>query len=143
VEENFRKGQDKWSFRHTGVYHHHTSDFDLFILLHPNSNGILESRLLSMLGTESSSTAESSQLAQFRKDPYRLHLLVMSSFFDNWRWYFRDLGEDFRAEVRQRSLSFDSVNLLIKIEQSGNGNKARCRRRPRQLPESSKFAQYE
>jgi len=99
VEENLRKGQDKWSFRHTGVYHHHTSNFDLFIILHPNDHSVLEGRILKMLDANSATRPGLSQLSAFYNDPYRLHLLVMSSFFDNWRWYFRYLGEDFKAEV--------------------------------------------
>ncbi|KUJ15959.1 uncharacterized protein LY89DRAFT_587507 [Mollisia scopiformis] len=98
VEENLRKGKDPWSFRHTGVYHHHTPDFDLFILLHPINNSVLEDRLLKMLEVDQSVKPKVSQIPAFCKDPYRLHLLVMSSFFDNWRWYFRNLGETFAAE---------------------------------------------
>lgn len=28
-------------------------------------------------------------------DPDRLHLLVLSSFLDNWRWYLQHLGDRF------------------------------------------------
>jgi hypothetical protein len=105
VEENLRKSQDKWSFRHTGVYHHHTLQFDLFIILHPNNYSVLEGRLLKLLKVDSNTMTESnvSQLNAFREDPYRLHLLVMSSFFDNWRWYLRYLGESFKIEVCRSS----------------------------------------
>jgi hypothetical protein len=50
VEENLRKGQDPWSFRHTGVYHRHSPDLDLFILLHPNQYSVIEARLFQRLG---------------------------------------------------------------------------------------------
>lgn len=100
VEENLRKGKDPWSFRHTGIYHHHTPDFDLFIILHPINNSILETQLLKMLEVDQATKPKVSHIPAFCKDPYRLHLLVMSSFFDNWRWYFRDLGDAFKKEVR-------------------------------------------
>jgi hypothetical protein len=94
-----RKGRDPWSFRHTGIYHHHTSDFDLYILLHPNQHSVLEAHLLKILGLDSSTESNQLQLSAFNQDPYRLHLLVFSSFFDNWRWYFRYLGNQFAREV--------------------------------------------
>jgi len=99
VEENFRKGPDPWSFRHTGIYHHHTSDFDLYILLHPNKHSVLEAHLFKILGIGSQTASNQPQLSNFSQEPYRLHLLVLSSFFDNWRWYFRYLGDQFAREV--------------------------------------------
>lgn len=100
VEENLRKGYDPWSYRHTGVYHRHQSDFDLFILLHPNQNSALESRLLSMLGLNLVKVAVSSSISlTVLNDPYRLHGVFLCSFLDNWRWYFRYLGDKFVSEV--------------------------------------------
>lgn len=103
VEENLRKGQDPWSFRHTGVYHRHSPDLDLFILLHPNQYSVIEARLFQRLGIAPEPT--SYQILpnwNFNdQEPYRLHLLVLSSFFDNWRWYFRYLGDQFSDENNQ------------------------------------------
>lgn len=100
VEENRREGFDPWSYRHTGVYHRHTLESDLFILLHPNQNSVLESHLLSMLGIGlvdiPTEIAVSTRLVE---DPYRLHIVVLCSFLDNWRWYFRYLGDNFASEV--------------------------------------------
>ncbi len=143
VEDNLRKGQDKWSFRHTGVYHHHTPLLDLFIILHPNDHSVLEGRLLKMLEVDSAAKAKGSQFSAFREDPYRLHLLVMSSFFDNWRWYFRCLGEDFKAEVLIPLVLFGSYGLTTHIEQPCHGNQARRCRCPRKFPESQKFTKHE
>ncbi|KAF8848232.1 hypothetical protein BDZ45DRAFT_606259, partial [Acephala macrosclerotiorum] len=98
VEENRREGRDPWSFRHTGVYHHHNSDFDLFIVLHSNSQNVLENSLRKMFEVGQMTNSEVSQRSSFCQDPYRLHLLVMSSFFENWRWYFRSLGDAFTEE---------------------------------------------
>lgn len=110
VEENHRMGHDPWSFRHTGVYHRHTSDFDLFILLHPTEDSILEAHLLSMLGVSLIEILTKPPVsAKIVDDPYRLHSLVMCSFLDNWRWYFRYLGENFKFEVLVDSSSWWAV----------------------------------
>lgn len=99
VEANRREGYDPWSYRHTGVYHRHTPDFDLFILLHPNQNSVLESHLLSMLGIDPVGTSTEIKVStKLLEDPYRLHYLVLCSFLDNWRWYFRYLGDNFASE---------------------------------------------
>ncbi|KAL1979978.1 hypothetical protein VTN96DRAFT_4843 [Rasamsonia emersonii] len=101
VEENFRDPHNPWSFRHTGVYHQHQHDdhplqFDLFVLLHPNQSSVLDAQVLEWLGIDPSKTplATSSSTSDM-PDPERLHLLVLSSFLDNWRWYLRYLGERF------------------------------------------------
>lgn len=57
VEENLRKGQDPWSFRHTGVYHRHSPDLDLFILLHPNQYSVIEARLFQRLSIAPETTS--------------------------------------------------------------------------------------
>lgn len=100
VEENRRNGQDPWSYRHAGVYHRHTPNFDMFILLHPVKSSILEDRVLSALGLDLVSTSESDPVAsKTLADPYCLQTLVLCSFLDNWRWYFRYLGEKFTTAV--------------------------------------------
>lgn len=105
VEENFRDPHNPWSFRHTGVYHQHQHDdhplqFDLFVLLHPNQSSVLDAQVLEWLGIDPSKTplATSSSTSDM-PDPERLHLLVLSSFLDNWRWYLRYLGERFNDAV--------------------------------------------
>jgi hypothetical protein len=112
VEENFRKAIKPWSFRHTGVYHHHTAECDLFILLHPNENSILDTRLLGSLGIDRSQPSHTSSAAagisSFLQNPACLHSFVLSSFLENWRWYLRDLGNKFEycvCTVWARSLS--------------------------------------
>ena len=44
------------------------------------------------------------------KDPFRLHMLPVSSYLDNWRWYFRYLGEEFEDRVCLRHGLPKSVN---------------------------------
>jgi hypothetical protein len=103
VEENQRKGKDPWSFRHVGIYHHHTKTSDLYIVLHPNQQAVLEDSLVDILKRRPSQLAAS--------DPYRLHNLTLSSYFDNWRWYFRHLGDAFALEVCSPTLD-DTIACL-------------------------------
>jgi len=98
VEENMRDGKAPWSFRHTGIYHHHASDFDLYVLLHPNKHSVVESRLLQILEIEPSTASHQPRSLDFIQGPYQLHMLLLSSYFDNWRWYFRYLGDKFSIE---------------------------------------------
>ncbi|TLD24526.1 hypothetical protein E2P81_ATG11862 [Venturia nashicola] len=108
VEENRRQSKDPWSYRHTGVYHRHTPNFDLFILLHPNQSNTLENRVLSMLGLNSFIAPTGNHVISF--NPYRFHTAVLFSFLDNWRWYFRYLGDIFATE--------NSRAMVLKPEQT-------------------------
>jgi hypothetical protein len=94
VEENHRGGQDPWSLRHTGIYHHHNvvkNGLDVFILLHPVREPVIESQLSAL-----------ERDAAIRKDlcanPFLLHTWLFTNYFDNWRWYLRHLGARFASE---------------------------------------------
>src|ERR1700761_8576148 len=91
AEENHRSRTTPWSVRHTGVYHYHSAatDFDLFILLHPVPNSVLEQQL---------ATLDISAIATIFTNPFTFHFLPFSSYLSNWRWYFRHLGEDFERK---------------------------------------------
>ena len=93
VEENYRSPEQPWSVRQTGVYQYHsaTRPFDFFIFLHPLVDSLLEQHLTHLDVPEATS---------FCQDPYRLHALPFAAYLDNWRWYLRDLGEDFQSKVR-------------------------------------------
>ncbi|KAI8629047.1 hypothetical protein F5Y19DRAFT_88008 [Xylariaceae sp. FL1651] len=96
IEKNHRSGPVAWSFRHVGVYHHHTPDRDDIILLHCSPTSALNVRLLSML---SESEAEGNQpgtgFQMIHRDPRVIHELVLSCYVDNWRPYIRHLGDQF------------------------------------------------
>ena len=98
AEENHRLPDVPWSVRQTGVYHHHfaKNDFDLFILLHPIENSLFEQQL-TRLSTTQSSRAELESLVE---NPYRIHIMPFTLYLENWRWYFRYLGEKFQEKVR-------------------------------------------
>ena len=102
TEENHRFPSNPWSVRQTGVYHHHSykNDFDLFIFLHPLSESVLERQLLAW-----DAQSHASEIVSVCENPYRLHILPFAVYIDNWRWYFRSLGEDFEERVSQSLLS--------------------------------------
>lgn len=98
AEENQRSTEVPWSVRQTGVYHFQSkkTEFDLFIFLHPLKGSIVENQLT---GLARIGKANSSLLDSIFHDPYRLHILLFSSYLNNWRWYFRYLGENFQKKV--------------------------------------------
>ena len=98
TEENQRSKHTPWSFRHTAVYHHHdsASNFDLFILLHSIEDSYLEQQLISL--TKPGPRSQS-MLRTLLADPSNLHLLIASSYVNNWRWYLRYVGQSFEDKV--------------------------------------------
>ena len=98
AEENHRSPNIPWSVRQTGVYHHHsaTDDFDLFILIHPIESSLFEQQVTNLVMISSSQA----ELASLVENPYRLHFMPFALYLDNWRWYFRYLGENFQEMVR-------------------------------------------
>ena len=113
VEENKREGQDPWSLRHTGVYHRHDSELDVFVLLHPMEANMAEKRLLKLIETPDENLEELKRIIQ---NPFRLHLLLFSSYFDNWRWYFRYLGKEFSRTVRLEPTELTLQKFLTKSQ---------------------------
>ncbi|KAI4163923.1 MAG: hypothetical protein LQ342_002420 [Letrouitia transgressa] len=97
VEENHRSEIQPWSIRQTGIYHHHSAseNFDFFIVLNPYplDECAFGGQLLDL--TRSHVAIES-----LLRHPYRLHALAFAAYLDNWRWYFRHLGEKFSKMVR-------------------------------------------
>lgn len=98
AEENRRSPDLPWSVRQTGVYHHHCAEgrFDLFILLHPIEDSLFEQQVTNLAILQSSQA----ELASLVENPYRLHIMPFALYLDNWRWYFRFLGEQFQEKVR-------------------------------------------
>jgi hypothetical protein len=90
VEQNRRGGQDPWSFRHTGVFHRY-DEVDTVVLLHSIRTPSVET-IMKALETDVVARAD------FCNNPFLLHTWVFRQYFDNWRWYFRYLGERFAEE---------------------------------------------
>ena len=95
MEHVGRKVAAPWSERHTGVYHHHEEDFDLFVLLQSVENNTAEQRLRSMPST----AAGIKDLRAICKNPFRLHVLIASSYMLNWRWHLRTMTREFNEMV--------------------------------------------
>ena len=93
MERNNRSKTNPWSLRHTGVYHHHSKELDLWILLHSVQDSVAEKKLLAL-------EKDKVELNRLLEDPFRIHLLLASSYYPNWRWYLRDLGRQFNEKVR-------------------------------------------
>jgi hypothetical protein len=94
VEKHNRKGDNNnpWSLRHTGIYHHHEPDFDLFIVLNPIKCSVFDRRIARL-------ETDREECLRLCKDPFRLHNMLFHSYLDNWKWYFRYIGDNFANEV--------------------------------------------
>ncbi|KAF4629741.1 hypothetical protein G7Y89_g8405 [Cudoniella acicularis] len=118
MENNKRLHGDPWSLRQTGVYHQY-SGFgtdnvkNLWILLHPIKESIAYKRL-------DQATFSELRVHEMEFDPMRLHLLVFSSYIDNWRLYLHDITRQFlvledklmTTELRDRELNFETLQTL-------------------------------
>ncbi|KAF8244930.1 hypothetical protein K440DRAFT_557560, partial [Wilcoxina mikolae CBS 423.85] len=101
VEKNGRSwNSNPWSIRRTGVYHRYCPDTqsNVFIFLHPKEQTKLQERIHSLCTQDESSMPWA--------NPMRLHLLLLSSYLDNWRWYLSDLGRDF-LKTQNTALTID------------------------------------
>ena len=96
-----------WSVRQTGVYHHHCANdgFDLFILLHPIEDSLFEQQVITLAMLQSSQA----ELASLVENPYRMHIIPFALYLDNWRWYFRSLGETFQEKVGYTLLKLSTI----------------------------------
>ncbi|KAH6682672.1 hypothetical protein B0J14DRAFT_673055 [Halenospora varia] len=118
MENNRRLHGDPWSLRQTGVYHQYSGRGDddtknLWVLLHPVNESVVCSRLES---------AASSDLGveEMKFNPMRLHLLIFSSYIDNWRLYLHDITRQFlmledklmTSKLRERELNFETLQTL-------------------------------
>ena len=112
VEENDRKGEDPWSRRHTGVFHHHGSKESIWILLFPTQEKYckVESQLRQL---EAGTSDAQAVLEAIITNPLRLHMFLFSSYFENWRWYLRKLGEDFAYIVRPPACGWCFKNFIL------------------------------
>jgi hypothetical protein len=88
--------------RHTGVYHAHSQDLDLFILLQCKGQTAAEQRIRDLNSPEPRIREELSKLCE---NPFRLHMLLASSYIHNWRPYLGALVRDFNSRVGGEMLS--------------------------------------
>lgn len=95
VEEKPSAQRNRWAFRHLGVYHHHRHDSDLFILLHCSE----ETALISTLKRLFAQPGDAPVLEILRRQPARLHEVLLSCHIENWRPYLREQGFEFSRIV--------------------------------------------
>jgi hypothetical protein len=95
VELNNRNSEKPWSFRRTAIYHDKRSDFDFFLILHPNDGGSFNVRFEKLCFGPS---PQATQIQKLLDMPSRLHLLLLSSYIDNWRQYITFLADTWEDE---------------------------------------------
>lgn len=87
VELNHRGRSNRWSERQVGVYHQLRDGENTLILLHATPNSRLQSRIMSASDVQLAKTCK-----QSRRGPVDIHILVFSTYLDEWRWYLDDIG---------------------------------------------------
>jgi len=111
IEQNHRGGQDPWSFRQVGIYHHYRAEptaSDFFIVVHCTRETAFYRRLASILPAPSKNakpaSPNTSLLESLRKQPEKLlHGLAISCYAGNWRPYLRYLGKKF-ADTNDKAM---------------------------------------
>jgi hypothetical protein len=123
------RGKPAWPFRRTSVYHHHMPQFDLFIIIHPNTDGILNARISEFLegcrlndATAASGARTLPPLSPqdvLSEVPHSPYLLVLSSFLGNWRWFLWHLRDEFGQAV--------GCSCRIQLIEAADGNRSATR----------------
>ncbi|KAH8592626.1 hypothetical protein B0O99DRAFT_653773 [Bisporella sp. PMI_857] len=100
--EEVAGSSNPWAIRQTGIYHRYVPNGlgNLWIFLHPRQNSTLQKRL-------EDAALVWEQTKSSRKHWEDVHVLVLSSYFGDWRWYLRSLS----AEIER----IDLHNLQDKV----------------------------
>jgi hypothetical protein len=108
VEESKHGNKKSWPVRQLGVFHRFNpkTKTSLWILLNPMPNSRVQQRL-------DDSVLQQNWLKDSYPDLQQLHLMVISSYIHNWRWYLDDIGEEFEATVGISQRIFHAVFALI------------------------------
>lgn len=99
VEKNGRPNGNPWSIRQSGVYHRYSPKLNsnVWLLLHPLADSVAQRRLNDWYSRPHHS---------LNINPLRIHILLLSSYLDNWRWYLKDLGNTFLNIVSKATRDF-------------------------------------
>lgn len=100
MEPNDHAQGEKWSERQIGVYHKFS--------LAPKVKGVMI-LLHAMLDSMAQKRFDETFLAgryhnKLNSTPLRLHVLIFTTYMDNWRWYMDDLGELCLRLVRKHGI---------------------------------------
>jgi hypothetical protein len=87
--------ESEWKLRQIGVYHAYTKSDEshIFIFLQPHQYSLFDDRM-AMIASRADSTAI------VAADPFRLHEVLLGTYFGNWRWFLLDTAKDFQKDVR-------------------------------------------
>jgi len=95
MERNDHGHGQKWSERQVGVYHRFGAGNEaIAILIHAGPSTKAHSRIQKAF-------AEGMQSNRELTNPLLLHVLVLSSYLDNWRIYLQELGRWCLKKARQ------------------------------------------
>ena len=106
VERNNRPQGNNWSTRQTIVYHQKTGEVngtEIWIFLHPKPESVFHKRIMN-------GVSDVHKAWQLFSRPLNVHLLLLSCYIENWRWYLAQLSETFadavgRTDREQRSIA--------------------------------------
>ena len=95
IEKNDHKQGARWSERQVGVYHRFgKGEKAILILLHTSPSTELQRRIENLFPNEKSSIKE-------LLPPLVLHVLILSTYLDNWRWALQDYAQRCTQKVRK------------------------------------------
>ncbi|KAK5443322.1 hypothetical protein LTS15_010857 [Exophiala xenobiotica] len=118
IERNDHKQGARWSERQVGVYHRFGMNEEAtMILLHASPETTLQKRIEALFPNR---TSTNDHLAR----PLMLHVLVLDTYMNNWRWALNDYAQPFRqkedqfltAPLQHPSLSFRELQELRNVE---------------------------
>lgn len=83
-----------WRLRQTGVYHSYskTTNSNFWIVLHPKEKSEFQMRLLDL-------AQQTGSVGKLVAQPQRVHALLFSSYFDNFRSWLKEIGDKFSKGV--------------------------------------------
>ncbi|KAI9737189.1 MAG: hypothetical protein M1834_000782 [Cirrosporium novae-zelandiae] len=86
---------DPWSIRQTGVYHQLDTKAmkNIWIIIHPKKDAAARMQLDNCLKSPSESI-------EISRHPFLVHILLISTYVDNWRWYMAYYEEKLLILVR-------------------------------------------
>lgn len=122
MEPNNHTQGETWSERQIGVYHKFSlapKAKGVMILLHAMLDSKAQKRLDEIFSAGRYNT-------NLNSTPLRLHVLIFTTYMDNWRWYMDDLGELCLQLVRKPG------RLLMELELSHISGKQRIHDRDEQ-----------
>jgi hypothetical protein len=95
MEPNYRrKGKEGWSLRQTGVYHRYESNTksSTCFLMHPREESTAQNQLNARFDADGATSL-------LKNDPLDFHVLLLSSYFENWQLYLNELTKEFKPLV--------------------------------------------